>query len=264
MDSEQKALEHDMHPNVIQGFGHFLSSEHVHIEQSVAMLRDDYGLIVDLDNIFSSCLTITLPDDESLMIPAFLYLISHQEFYYGMASFLRLHKTQTFRSLRVALDSTFTAYYLLKNPEESELYLNRDSAPARWERIFRNIKLTLRNDSRAFPYAAGLLQVHDLCSRFAHADPAGILHKYHMDRTQKRLHVHYFDYERSPDDYRKWFAFFQFYFFRVFLVYWNQMLSRYAGTLKKEIAHAIGEYRNRVTILRDTHPIRIGAAESAR
>jgi hypothetical protein len=57
-----------------------------------------------------------------------------------MSSFLRLHKTQSFRCLRAALDSTFTAYYLLKNPDQTELYLNRTENPSAWEKIFRNIK----------------------------------------------------------------------------------------------------------------------------
>lgn len=245
-----------MSPRVIRGFEHFLSIEEENVAKNVAALDDDYSLILDLDNIFCACVTITLPDDENLMIPAFLYLISHQEFYYGMASFLRFHKTQSFRSLRVALDSTFTAYYLLKYPEEIELYLNRDSNSSQWERVFRNIKLTIRNNHKKFPYAAGLLQVHDLCSKFAHADPAGILHKYFMDKDQKILHVNYFDYENSPHEYKKWFAFFQFYFFRVFLVYWNEMLIKNAGGMKKEIMFLIKNYKVKIKELRSAYPLR--------
>lgn len=242
-----------MSHGVIRSFEHFLEYEHENIRRNVAMLGDGCALIQDLDTIYGTCIAITLPDDENLKIPAFLYLISHQEFYYGMASFLRLHKTQSFRSLRVALDSTFTAYYLLRNPEEIELYLSRSARSAEWEKIFRNIKLTIRNNSKQFPYAAGLLQVHDMCSKFSHADPAGILHKYFMDTERKILHVNYFDFENSTCDYGRWFSFFLFYFFRVFLVYWHEMLTKYAGPVKQDIVPLIKDYKAKIKALRETY-----------
>ena len=244
-----------MSPKIIRGIEHFLALEDENVSKNIALLENHYALILDLDNIYCSCVTITLPDDERLMIPAFLYLISHQEFYYGIASFLRLHKTQCFRSLRVALDSAFTAYYLLKNPDEIGLYLNKNTN-SQWENVFRNIKVTIRNNYKRFPSAAGLLHVHDLCSKFAHADPAGILHKYFMDRERKILHVNYFDYENSRDDYKKWFAFFLFYFFRVFLIYWNEMLTKNAGGVKKEITYLIKDYKIKIRDLRSTYPLK--------
>jgi hypothetical protein len=245
-----------MSPSVIRGFEHFLEIENDNVGKNLSTLGDDYALILELDTIYCSCVSITLPDDDNLMMPAFLYLISHQEFYYGMASFLRLHKAQSFRSLRVALDSTFTAYYLLKNPDEIGLYLSRSTQSPQWERVFRNIKLTIRNNQKKFPYAAGLLQVHDLCSKFAHADPAGILHKYFMDRDQKILHVNYFDYENSPGEYKKWFVFFVFYFFRIFLVYWNEMLKKNAGGMKKDILPLIKDFKGKMKELRSAYPLR--------
>jgi hypothetical protein len=245
-----------MSPGVIRSFEHFLEYEHDNIGKNIATLGDGYSLIQDLDHIYSTCVAITLPENEDLMIPAFLYLISHQEFYYGMASFLRLHKTQAFRSLRVALDSTFTAYYLLKNPEEIDLFLSRSTHSSQWEKVFRNIKLTIRNNYKKFPYTAGLLQVHDLCSKFAHADPAGILHKYFMDTEKKILHVNYFDFENSTYDYRKWFAFFLFYFFRVFLIYWQEMLAKYAGPIKKDVMQLIKDYKVSIRSLRENYPLR--------
>jgi hypothetical protein len=245
-----------MSPSVIRGFEHFHEIENDNTGKNLSVLGDDYALILNLDTIYCSCVTITLPDDENLMMPAFLYLISHQEFYYGMASFLRLHKTQSFRSLRVALDSTFTAYYLLKNPDDIGLYLSRSTHAPEWERVFRNIKLTIRNNQKKFPSAAGLLQVHDMCSKFAHADPAGILHKYFMDRDRKILHVNYFDYENSPQEYKKWFSFFLFYYFRVFLVYWNEMLKKNAGGMQKEITQLIKDFKGKMKELRSTYPFR--------
>lgn len=242
-------------PHIVRGFEHFIEIEHSNVSRNIALLEDDYRLIPHLDVVYSSCIDITLPSDEHLIIPAFLYLISHQEFYHGMASFLRSHKTQTFRSLRVSLDSMFTAYYLLKNPDETELYLNRSSRLRQWERVFRNVKMTIQNHQKQFPSAAGLTAVHDLCSKFAHADPSGLLHKYSMDRAKKILLVNYFEYEKNVEELRRWFTFFLFYFFRVFLTYWNEMLKKHAGSKRKHIASLIEQFREKITELRSLYPL---------
>ncbi len=234
----------------IKGFENFLEIEYENISENIKILGRDFQLILELDNLYSTCLNITLPEDPDIMIPAFLYLISHQEFYNGMASFLRLHKNQSFRCLRAALDSTFTAYYLLKNPEEIKLYIDKSRNSSSWENLFRNIKVTMKNNQKKFPLAVGLPQVHDLCSRYAHADPEGIFHKYFMDKEEKKLNVRYFDYEISANEYRKWFVFLLFYFYKIFLIYWHEMLKDRAGRMKKEIEYLIKAYKVKISQLK--------------
>lgn len=231
----------------IKGFEHFLEIDEENVSKNIEILDKDFQLILDLDNIYSTCLNITLPADSNIVIPAFLYLISHQEFYNGMASFLRLHKSQSFRCLRAALDSSFTAYYLLKNPDNTQIYINKSRNATTWESLFRNIKVTMKNNQKKFPLAVGLPYVHDLCSKYAHADPDGILHKYFIDKEKKKLNVRYFDYERSHDEYRKWFAFLLFYFYKIFLIYWHEMLKNSAGRMKKDIEYLIKAYKIRIT-----------------
>jgi len=240
----------------LEGFEHFLEIEEDNFSKTVAILGDDYPLVLDLDNLYNSCLSISLPSDENIMISAFLYLISHQEYYTGMSSFLRLHKTQSFRCLRAALDSTFTAYYLMKNPERAEIYLEKKGKSRVQDNLFRNIKATIRNNQKVFPLAAGLLEIYDICSKFAYADPEGIFHKYFMDKKEKRLYAQYFDFEKTPDDYRKWFAFLLFFFFKIFLIYWHEMLKPRAGRRKGEIEQMIKEYRASINDFRKRYPLK--------
>jgi hypothetical protein len=240
----------------LEGFEHYLAIEDDNLSKTVALLAEDYPLVLDLDNLYNSCLNIALPADSNIMMPAFLHLISHQEFYCGMASFLRLHKTQSFRCLRAALDSTFTAYYLLKNPDKTEIYVAKIGNAAKWDNLFRNIKPIIKNNQNIFPLAAGLPEIYDLCSKFAHADPEGILHKYFMNKQEKRLYAQYFDFEKTPGDYKTWFAFLLFYFFKVFLIYWHEMLKSKAGKRKKEIDYLIKEYKVKINALRKKYPIR--------
>lgn len=241
---------------LLKGFEHYLTIEDNNLSKSIALLENDYQLVLDLDNLYNVCLNVTLPEDSNFRISAFLYLISHQEFYSGIASFLRLHKAQSFRCLRAALDSTFTAYYLLKNPDATEIYLDKSRNPSTWEGLFRNIKATIKNNQKIFPLAVGLPEIHDLCSKFAHADPDGILHRYFMDKEEKRLGAHYFDYEKTHIDYKKWFAFLLFYFFKVFLIYWNELFKNRAGGKKGEIGYLIKEYKGKINNFRKKYPFR--------
>jgi hypothetical protein len=240
---------------LLRGFEHYLAMEDENLSKSIAILEEDFHLALELDDLFNVCLDITLPDEPNLRISAFLNLISHQEFYSGIASFLRLHKAQSFRCLRAALDSTFTAYYLLKNPDQTEIFLDKSGKAARWEQLFRNIKMTIKNNKKDFPLSAGLPEVYDLCSKFAHADPEGIFHKYFIDKKGQRLYAHYFDYEKTHDDYRKWFAFLLFSFFKIFSVYWHEMLKDRAGTRKKEIAYLVRQYKAKISGLRKKYPL---------
>ena len=242
---------------LLEGFEHFLAIEDDNLSKTIAILAEDYQLVLDLDRLYNSCLNIILPGESNIMVPAFLHLISHQEFYGGMASFLRLHKTQSFRCLRAALDSAFTAYYLLKNPDKTEIYLNKSQNSAAWDNLFRNIKATVKNNQNVFPLAVGLPEIYDLCSKFAHADPEGIFHKYFMNKQEKRLYAQYFDFEKKTDDYKKWFAFLLFYFFKVFLIYWHEMLKDKAGKRKKEIQYLVKEYKVRINDFRARYPLRL-------
>lgn len=242
---------------LLEGFEHYLAIEDDNISKTLAMLSDDYPLLLELDSLYNSCLNITLPAESNLMIPAFLHLISHQEFYCGMASFLRLHKTQSFRCLRAALDSTFTAYYLLKNPDKTKIYMDKSGNTSTWDNLFRTIKSTIKNNQYTFPLAVGLPDIYDLCSKFAHADPEGIFHKYFMNKQEKRLYAQYFDFEKNTSDFKKWFAFLLFYFYKVFLIYWHEMLKNKAGSKKKEIESQIREYKVKINDFRRAYPVNI-------
>lgn len=239
----------------LSDFSEYLEIESQNLERAVAILGEDYRFVSDLDNLYGTCVNIPLPDNPDLMIPAFLFLISHQEYYCSVASFMRLHKTGSFRCLRAALDSTFTAYYLLKNPDRTESYVHKGEDPSTWDYLFRNIKATIKNNKKIFPLATGLPEVHDLCSKFAHADPEGIFHKYLMDKKELKLQVQYFDYDDTPGDFKRWYTFFIHNFFKIFLIYWHEMLKKEAGKLKKDINNLVKEYKSNITDLRKHYPL---------
>ncbi len=177
-------------------------------------------------------------------MPIFLYLITHNEFYRAMSSYLRMHKSKSFRSLRAAIDSTFTAYYLLKHPDKVEVYLSKiiGEKKPEWDKIFLNIKRTIKNDIKEFPLAEGLSEIHGFCSIYAHSDALGILHKYNIDEKRSRLEAKYFDYETNIEDYKKWFVHIVYVFLKVFLIYWEEIFKKFAGDNLTTIEININEY----------------------
>ncbi|HKZ56658.1 MAG TPA: hypothetical protein VJ024_03045, partial [Thermodesulfovibrionales bacterium] len=126
----------------IREFSHFIGIEEENVLKSIANLGDNFFLIHNLDIIFKNSLGLEPLDDVNLKFPAFLYLIIHSEFYQAMASFLRMHHSKSFVSLRIALDCAFTAYYLIKHPDKTDIYLSKlnEEENPEWNRIFRNIK----------------------------------------------------------------------------------------------------------------------------
>jgi len=220
----------------------------------MANLSQDFYLIHNLDLLFDVCTKLKPLDDKKYKIPAFLYLIVHNEFYISMSSFMRRHQSKSFLSLRLAIDSALTAYYLLKNPDQESVYLSGVKALVsgernkEWNRIFLNIKKTIKNDLDKFPLAKKLTEAHEHCSLYAHSDPCGILHKYHIDEVNLILQAKYFDYEKLPGADRQRLAYILYKFLRVFLIFWHEMFQARADEKMGEINNQLELFKKNLGV----------------
>jgi len=218
----------------ITGLIHFISIEEENLITSMANLKEDFFLISNLDSLFRDCSKLKPLDDNNLKIPAFLYLITHNEFCISMTSLLRRHYSKSFLSLRLAIDSALTAYYLLKKPDKISIYLSgvenilSKEKNKEWYRIFFNTKRTIKQDIDNFPLAEKLIEAHEHCSLYAHSDPCGILHKYNLDKVNMKLEAKYFDYESNPGDDHRNLEFLLNEFFRILLIFWHEMFKKRA------------------------------------
>ena len=168
-----------MKTRTISDIIHFLGIEESNVLGNMANLGENYFLIHNLDRLYQSCMNLPPIDDRKLKIPLFLYLIVHSEFYNAVAAYLRIHKSISFRCMRSALDCAFTSYYLLKKPDKLDVYLskldkngNKELAKA-WNKIFLNIKRTIKDNIVEFPLAKGLPELHEFCSLYSHSDAVG-------------------------------------------------------------------------------------------
>jgi hypothetical protein len=240
----------------IRNINHFIGIETENLLTSIENLGDDFFLIHNLDEIYQIGSDLSPINKKSLKMPTFLFLITHSEFYLGMVSFLRFHTSKSFISLRSALDCTFTAYYLLKYPDKVDVYLSKikkEDNPE-WDKIFRNIKQTIKKDIDNFPMAKGLPGIHEFCSMYAHSDALGILHRYQEEEGS--LNAKFFDYEASPDSYKKWLACLLTAFLRIYSIYWDEIFKHNAGERMKEMEYKITEYQKRLKIFEDKYPLR--------
>lgn len=239
----------------IREFPHFIGIEEENVLKSIANLGDNFFLIHNLDILFKNSLELEPLDDVNLKIPAFLYLIIHSEFYQAMASFLRMHHSKSFVSLRIALDCAFTAYYLIKHPDKTDIYLSKlnEEEKPEWKKIFFNIKRSVKNDIDNFPLAKGLPEIHEFCSIYSHSDAIGILHRYRTNDS--KLEATYFDYEPKLDDYNKWLAQLLGIFFRIYLVFWQEIFAQKAGDKKGQIENLLREYSLRLNDFIKKYPL---------
>jgi len=229
----------------INDFGHFLGKEKENEINSIVNLGKDFYLIHNLDILYQKSFEITI-DKVELKIPAFLFGNVHREFYLAMCNFIRMHSSISFRNLRCAIDSLFTAYYLSKYPKAREVYLsNLKSKPnEEWKKIFKNIKATIKNNPGEFPLAKKLIQMHESCSIFAHSDAQDVLTRYVENKEKLCLGATYCDYKENSDDYKKRLGKLLDAFFRIFFVFWTEMFKKCANEeLLEEINIRIVAYK---------------------
>lgn len=239
---------------------HFFGIEESNLLGNIANLGEDYFLIHNLDILYQSCTKLKPIDEQRLKIPLFLYLIVHGELYNTVSSYLRIHKSISFRCMRSALDCAFTSYYLLKRPEKIDVYLSKltededKEMEKEWNKTFLNIKRTIKNNIKDFPLAKSLPEIHEFCSIYSHSDALGILHRYHEDKESSMLQAKYFDYEKKHDDFHRWFGRVLVTYFNIFLIYWQEVFIHKAENKVHEIEHKIKEFQKRLRIYTEKYP----------
>ncbi|GAX60925.1 SAM-dependent methyltransferase [Candidatus Scalindua japonica] len=241
--------------DTVRNINHFIAIEEENLLTSIENLGDDFFLIHNLDELFKIGSHLNPINEKSHKIPSFLYLITHSEFYTGMVSFLRIHISKSFTSLRSALDCTFTAYYLLKYPDKVDVYLSKikEEDNPEWKKIFLNIKRTIKEDINNFPQAKGLPEIHEYCSIYAHSDAIGILHRY--SENKESLEAKFFDYEVNTDDYKKWLACLLTAFLNIYSIYWDEIFKHNVGENMEKMKYKITEYQKKLKIFQDKYPL---------
>jgi hypothetical protein len=255
--------------NTITDIIQFFGIEESNMFGNIANLGNDFFLIHNLDHLYRSCTELRPINERSLKMPVFLYLIVNTEFYNSISSYLRLHKSISFKCMRSALDAVFTSYYLLKKPEKLDVYLSKlgndknNEMVKEWNKTFRNIKQTINDNIEEFPLAKGLPETHEFCSTYSHSDALGILHRYQEDKGSGMLLAKYFDYEEKHDNFHKWLAYVLVTYFNIWLLYWSELFIHRADDKLNEIKNKIVEFQKNLKSYTEKYPFEISAVDDS-
>jgi len=105
----------------------FISAEHNNEMVSIANLKHELGFLQELDEIYlelRKAFSINANNDLHCIV-ATLYLQAHNEYYIGLAQFLKSHLGKSFISLRISIETAFLAYYFTNNPKNIRDYMNQ-------------------------------------------------------------------------------------------------------------------------------------------
>lgn len=241
----------------VKDFIEFLGAEESNQLKSCLHLREEVLLIGGLDILFRTIVDETYTDKEEHKIAVILFLNVHREFYLSMVNFVRLHTNKAFCNLRSAIDSALTAYYLLKNKDNQEVYLfdrneiNKESrAKKEWSKAFRNIKATIKNNIEDYAMAEELVKAHEFCSRFAHADAFDILTRCFENPEMGYLRAMFFDYEKIEEQKEKLINILS-WFLEIINLFWNIIFKEIARKeVTQNITNRIIACQNKVKELR--------------
>jgi len=246
--------------NDISDLMHFFGIEEENKIKNCVNLGADFWLIPNLDILYNKVLECIISKKEQ-EIPFFLFLNTHREFYLAMANFLRGHYTKSFCNLRAAIDSVFTAYYLLKFPEKKDIYLAKISsdsvAKKEWNEIFRNIKATVNKDIGSYhPVVKNLVAMHEWCSVYSHADALVVLTRCHEDKDESLLKAAYFDYEDTEHEYKQWLGVLLNGFFEIFSLFWEILFKIQASAeITKNLNFRGAKYREALQGFLKKYPV---------
>ena len=97
-----------------------------------------------------------------------------------------------------------------------------------------------------YPNLENLLEAHEFCSIHLHPDALCVMQRYKEDSKNLTLKADYFEYQEEVGDYKKWLGCLLFYFFTIFMIFWDELFKGKAGDKIKEIEIRIKAYEGRI------------------
>jgi hypothetical protein len=183
-------------------FLEYLAGEEQNLLVSIVNFRSDFDAFYNLDNICQEPLRYLEVSKEEDIVPS-LFLFVHFHLYFSVSCLLRSHFSESLASTRKAIDASLSAYRIILDPKMADLYKTRDNS---FLHIKSHIQRERKTDSSKYPFAEGLLELHDMCSEYgSHADVSSFVHRVEVrdlpDKNKQNLMFHYFQFPKDPNEY---------------------------------------------------------------
>jgi hypothetical protein len=178
----------------------FVGAEYENFLVSLANHRNDLAIINRLQGLYAAAMSHKTIKGNDVVLYQLLTFI-HYHFLFSTSNLMKLHLSEAFASLRAAIDAALIAAQIVHDRASQLAYAKREKPFDKLSRHFRN----LIRDKKPLPHRhiPVLLNVHELCSRFAsHADIDSFIHRARIspDGDAEILRVDYFQFARDPDE----------------------------------------------------------------
>lgn len=189
----------------------YLGIEEGNLYKSLVNLNEELLFLKKLDACYQLLMkradSIAIEDLDLLVFQLLGFV--HYHFYFSNNCLLRGHISESFASMRAAIDATFIAYKIVLQPDTATNYLKRKNA---FRNIKGHIKKQNKEDPSSYPLAPPLLKAHEACSQFgSHADISTFFNRLETKRTvvdeKENLEMKFF-YFQFPVDVEEFYKYF--------------------------------------------------------
>lgn len=236
-------------------FINYLGRQEHNLLVSLIELDDAFRVFKILDEIVRGALDkVDIPEPDEVIGTLFVFV--HSQYYFAVSALLRGNISEALNSTRRAIDATLSTYKIIDDPSEAENYKSRGGT---FKNIKRDIKTERQSDTKKYPLAELLIQMHEYCSKMAsHADYAGIeprLESRAMGAGKREQLYNYFDHPKDHAAYDRLFMDVLAVFYQMFAVFKEFLVDNFTGdadewikrfdTVGAAIRHDIDEYQAR-------------------
>jgi hypothetical protein len=178
----------------------FVGIENEQFLISLANNPDDINVINHIQGLYNAAMANLIVDQNEFVIFQLL-TFTHYHFLFATSCIMRCHLSESFASVRVAIDAALIAAQIICDRASQIAYVNREKPFDKLIRHYRNLiqyKKTLPN-----ALVPELIKLHDSFSSFAsHADIASFVHRVKSTETagRKVMAIEYFQFAKNKDE----------------------------------------------------------------
>lgn len=203
-------------------FEEFLLVEDQNLKSSLTNLGEDKNLFAKIDSIYQRAFWRTIGNNNDEKIINLLYRMIHFELYFCMSCLLRNHISETFASIRKAIDAAFTAYYIILNPNSSINYLKKNGIH---KKIFTNIKKHIKQNKNRYPLASDLIKEYEFCSQYGvHSDFCIFFNR--VENSKSEILFYYFQNPNDLNEFKKMYLGLISIFWKIFNIFYLEYFSK--------------------------------------
>lgn len=207
-------------------FIEYISREEENFLVSMVKFRKEFALFTVLDRIYKKPIEIGNYKSNHEAVIVALHNFVHFYLYFSISCLMRAHLSESFSSMRKAIDAGLSAYKIILDPSLVGAYLDeKDKNNKIFKYIKKNIKEEIEKGSTKFALAKNLIKIHETSSQYgSHADISTFFHRYEIrdnpnNPDEQKQIFHYFQFPKEEQEYKQYFVYILIAFLEIFYIF---------------------------------------------